>query len=245
ESIDFKPGRAITIIGNPGIGGNTLINTVTAGVLGTPIDLDGTKYHQVSAAINPGNSGGPVFDVSGDVVGIATLKSMREEAIAFAVPPADIRRYRQTALDASPRERATKTGLHDARVVFEQLDIIELAYIGCLFDYSKALRTKETDVRKRRIDEATQNHVPKITYLTKRYDQQLRTKIAEVSRNTRVDQSVRETLQVLWDLRGDLEQPYDEPIFLLKNPRLVIELFDKYKRVRDKAALALGLEPAF
>ncbi|MEM9368526.1 MAG: serine protease, partial [Planctomycetota bacterium] len=37
ESIDFKPGRAITIIGNPGIGGNTLINTVTAGVLGTPI----------------------------------------------------------------------------------------------------------------------------------------------------------------------------------------------------------------
>ena len=48
--------------------------TVTRGIVSSKRVLGGVDYLQTDAAINPGNSGGPLFNRSGQVVGVNTLK---------------------------------------------------------------------------------------------------------------------------------------------------------------------------
>tara|TARA_B110000977_G_scaffold196186_2_gene276079 strand:+ start:9541 stop:10983 length:1443 start_codon:yes stop_codon:yes gene_type:complete len=50
---------------------------------------------QLNISINSGNSGGPVFDPSGDVIGICTSTLNESEAIAFAVPIYSVLAYFQ------------------------------------------------------------------------------------------------------------------------------------------------------
>ncbi|MEI8145628.1 MAG: Do family serine endopeptidase [Alphaproteobacteria bacterium] len=85
----IRVGEAVMAIGNPlGLGG-----TVTAGIVSAknrdiqsgPFD----NYIQTDAAINRGNSGGPLFNMSGEVIGINTAifsQSGGNIGIAFAVP---------------------------------------------------------------------------------------------------------------------------------------------------------------
>lgn len=53
---------------------------------------EGYDFTQDDAAVNPGNSGGPLFNLSGDVIGITTLKN-EGEGISFAVSPKTIRKF--------------------------------------------------------------------------------------------------------------------------------------------------------
>ncbi len=98
-AVHFGPSRLARIgdwviaIGNPyGLGG-----TVTAGIIsarGRDLDEDGTSdYIQTDAAINRGNSGGPLFNMSGQVVGINTAiysPSGGSVGIGFAIPSDEV-----------------------------------------------------------------------------------------------------------------------------------------------------------
>jgi serine protease Do len=83
----------VVIIGDPGFAGESLRNAVTRGVLSTQLDIAGVTYDQLGAAINPGNSGGPVLDMTGRVVGAATLTARLQQGIGFSIP-------REAILDA-------------------------------------------------------------------------------------------------------------------------------------------------
>ncbi|HWM42899.1 MAG TPA: Do family serine endopeptidase, partial [Burkholderiales bacterium] len=68
-------------------------NTVTAGIVSaTSRSLpDGTyvPFIQTDAAVNPGNSGGPIFNLKGEVVGVASQIYSRTggyQGLAFAIP---------------------------------------------------------------------------------------------------------------------------------------------------------------
>ncbi|WP_419760639.1 Do family serine endopeptidase [Acidisoma sp.] len=86
-------GDWVIAIGNPyGLGG-----TVTAGIVsarGRDLDEDGASdYIQTDAAINRGNSGGPLFDMSGEVVGVNTAiysPSGGSVGIGFAIPSDEV-----------------------------------------------------------------------------------------------------------------------------------------------------------
>jgi serine protease Do len=57
------------------------------------------EFFQTDAAINQGNSGGPLFDVRGEVIGIANMVAAGGEGVAFAIPSNTVRRVFETIRD--------------------------------------------------------------------------------------------------------------------------------------------------
>lgn len=98
SSKELVVGQTAIAIGNPG--GEVLANTVTSGIVSAlEREVDGNnttrdiKYIQHDAPINSGNSGGGLFDVSGRLIGINTLKyagsqfsGVTFEGLGFAIP---------------------------------------------------------------------------------------------------------------------------------------------------------------
>jgi serine protease Do len=88
DSDGLKVGDWVVAIGNP----FGLNNTVTAGIVSAKGRAIGGPYDdfiQTDASINPGNSGGPLFDESGNVVGINSAiysQNGGNIGIGFAIP---------------------------------------------------------------------------------------------------------------------------------------------------------------
>jgi serine protease Do len=89
DSDALKVGEWVVAIGNP----FGLDNTVTAGIVSAKGRTIGNgpydQFIQTDAPINPGNSGGPLFNQSGEVIGINTAifsQSGGNIGIGFAVP---------------------------------------------------------------------------------------------------------------------------------------------------------------
>jgi serine protease Do len=86
DSNKLEVGDWVIAIGNPfGLG-----HTVTTGIISGKDRVIGhgpyDDFLQTDASINPGNSGGPLFDASGNVVGINTAIVAGGTGIGFAVP---------------------------------------------------------------------------------------------------------------------------------------------------------------
>jgi serine protease Do len=64
---------------------------------------------QTDAAINPGNTGGPLFNLSGQVIGIAADSASDAQAIGFATPVNRLRDLLPTLMDPA-KIRATDVG---------------------------------------------------------------------------------------------------------------------------------------
>ena len=89
----FRRGQDVVVIGNPGLGnGRSLECVVSRGVLGSKIVEDNQPFYQLSGSVNPGNSGGPALDLSGEVVGVVTLKASKQEGLGFCIPAPDLAR---------------------------------------------------------------------------------------------------------------------------------------------------------
>jgi S1-C subfamily serine protease len=68
-------GDSIVAIGFPYRGLLSSDFTVTTGIVSSLSGLyNDTRFLQISAAVQPGNSGGPLFDISGDIVGVVSAK---------------------------------------------------------------------------------------------------------------------------------------------------------------------------
>ncbi len=90
DSDRARAGDWVIAIGNPfGLGG-----TVTAGIVSAlhrSIGINGPydRFIQTDASINQGNSGGPMFDLTGNVIGINTAifsPTGGNVGIGFAIP---------------------------------------------------------------------------------------------------------------------------------------------------------------
>ncbi|MBF0254055.1 MAG: trypsin-like peptidase domain-containing protein, partial [Candidatus Omnitrophica bacterium] len=82
DSESVRTGEAVYVIGNPA----GLENTITDGLLsGRRPFIDRTLF-QISAPVSPGSSGSPVFNGSGEVIGIAVASLNRGQNINFAIP---------------------------------------------------------------------------------------------------------------------------------------------------------------
>lgn len=102
-----RAGDEITVLGYPGVGGDTM--TLTRGRYSGTTQLDGQVWVKTDAQISPGNSGGPAFDAQGRLVGVATAVnpirfSDRADIVGtlgLMVPAVDVAALRDGTLDGT------------------------------------------------------------------------------------------------------------------------------------------------
>lgn len=83
NSDNVKVGEQVIAIGNP----EGLENTVTEGIISAIRDSgSGYMLHQISVPISPGSSGSPVFNIYGEVIGIATSSLLKGQNLNFSLP---------------------------------------------------------------------------------------------------------------------------------------------------------------
>jgi serine protease Do len=87
---DLAAGQNVFAIGAP-LG---LERTLSRGVIATTQrNFEGMTYIQTTAEINPGNSGGPLFNDSGEVIGVTNMKIPLGEGLGFAIPARYVRDF--------------------------------------------------------------------------------------------------------------------------------------------------------
>lgn len=77
DSSDLIPGDPITVVGYPGISGDTVTFTsgIVSGFLGEDLTAGGKQWIKTDAKLARGNSGGAAFNQSGLLIGIPTLRT--------------------------------------------------------------------------------------------------------------------------------------------------------------------------
>ena len=195
----FRRGQDVTVIGNPGVGGNLVLeNAVSRGVMSTEVVVEGQTFYQLNIAVNPGNSGGPTIDSSGKVIGVVTRKSTLMEATAFCIPSADLLSAIYRA-KSRPGDKQSVLSLHRARYV-----AMCLAAIGELFSdaLSKAVAGMDVALTKRRDpsqaislvrQEITGARQELMAFITNDFDREL----GHVLNDVRIADSVRDELSSL------------------------------------------------
>ena len=90
EAGRLSAGDSVFAIGNP----MGLERSVSEGIVSTKNRAHGGMlYVQTTAAINPGNSGGPLFNLRGEVVGVATWIFIGTEGLNFAIPVSTLKSF--------------------------------------------------------------------------------------------------------------------------------------------------------
>lgn len=87
---ELAAGQGVFAIGAP-LG---LERTLSAGVVATRLrNFEGMTYIQTTTQINPGNSGGPLFNLKGEVIGVANMKIPFGDGLGFAIPARYLRDF--------------------------------------------------------------------------------------------------------------------------------------------------------
>ena len=108
DATDLAVGDQVVAIGNPL--GREFRSTMTEGIISginRDISYNGITQTllQISAPINEGNSGGPVFNMSGQVIGITNMKmsnnagSVTIEGVGFAIPSRTVKTMADSILE--------------------------------------------------------------------------------------------------------------------------------------------------
>jgi S1-C subfamily serine protease len=217
-SYRFRRGQEVTVIGSPGTTtGDILENAVSRGVMSTSITHRAQPFYQMSIAINPGNSGGPVIGSEGRVVGVATLKDVAREGIAFCIPVDEVTAALGRMDAAPPGAAACVHALGAARALNAKFDAVATVYENTLgsiaglvddgrsrgVDPSRALILAEQAFRKKYGE-----NLHKFTAATLYPDVCRTVADRDLPRQVVVDLSA--LWQVLLDLQKHAEQPRGE-----------------------------------
>ena len=78
-----QEGESVVVVGNP----YGLEGSVSNGIVSAVREISGYgKIIQITAPISPGSSGSPVVNMTGQVIGVATLQAAEGQSLNFAVP---------------------------------------------------------------------------------------------------------------------------------------------------------------
>ena len=88
--------------------------SITKGIISAKRTIEGLEWLQTDAALNPGNSGGPLIDLSGNVVGVNTIRVDRQdgkdiEGVGLAISVKVVKELLPTLTQPTPRSTPTPT----------------------------------------------------------------------------------------------------------------------------------------
>jgi S1-C subfamily serine protease len=141
-SSKVRLGATVATIGFPNTEMQGFSPKLTKGEISSLAGLrDDPKYFQISAAVQPGNSGGPLFDSSGNVVGVVTAKINQKAAIAktgtiaenvnFAVKSIHLLAFLESTPEVFsqlPQPTTRSLGFEDVVAEAEKSAVLILAY---------------------------------------------------------------------------------------------------------------------
>jgi serine protease Do len=116
RSRDVMIGETVVVIGSPHMLRQSCVTGVVS-ALGREVTAPGIKLQnmiQYSAGTNPGNSGGPIFNIVGEVMGIASVTKLDAASLSFGIPVETIRKALPHLLDVEKRQGIV-TGITFAR----------------------------------------------------------------------------------------------------------------------------------
>lgn len=87
SSHDVTVGDRVIVIGSP----QGLENTMSDGILSAIREYEAIRLLQITAPISPGSSGGPVFNTTGQVIGIASFQFAKGQNLNFAIAAENVR----------------------------------------------------------------------------------------------------------------------------------------------------------
>lgn len=125
DSDRVKVGEEVVAIGSPLSLESTVSNGIVSGI--RELENQGGELLQITAPISPGSSGGPLFNMSGEVIGITSSHLARGENLNFAVPIKYLRKLLLTkSSDPSPltgeiQQNEKSPGLEEALVVMNRM----------------------------------------------------------------------------------------------------------------------------
>jgi len=80
-------GDWVIAMGNPfGLGNTATVGIISASPQALGKSAPEAQMIQTDAAINPGNSGGPLYNMQGEVIGVASARITIGQGIGFAIP---------------------------------------------------------------------------------------------------------------------------------------------------------------
>lgn len=136
KSEELRVGDTVFTIGAPM--GIDFRGTVTRGILSgkdrlVSVSIGGSQADwimnvmQTDAAINPGNSGGPLCNINGEVIGINSLKIVKDtiEGLGFAIPIEDALSYAEQI-----REKGSISRPYVGISMLNATNTMQLAYSG-------------------------------------------------------------------------------------------------------------------
>jgi TonB family protein len=82
DSDQLQVGEEVVAIGSPLLLESTVSNGIVSGIR----EMKASEVLQITAPISHGSSGGPLFDMSGEVIGITTFAFRGGENLNFAIP---------------------------------------------------------------------------------------------------------------------------------------------------------------
>jgi hypothetical protein len=246
DAYDFIKGQTITVIGNPGVGEEMILeNAVSVGVMSTQTSIRKRPFYQLSIGINPGNSGGPVFDSHGRVIGVVTLKATRQESIAFCIPFRQLQSGLAIAARQSAQEISQSTQEHRTEAVVQGLYNAGQMYAVTMELYAQCMRTAIDNglTAARGLAIASEKMEPILSKAEKTFTGDIGADVRAVSADHLTDARTREAINDLWttyrELKGCVDDPRGSYITYSQKGR---DLADRLKHNGDVLRLRLGIE---
>jgi S1-C subfamily serine protease len=246
EAYDFVKGQTITVIGNPGVGDEMILeNAVSVGVMSTQTLIKRRPFYQLSIGINPGNSGGPVFDSHGRVIGVVTLKATKQESIAFCIPFRQLQSGLASAARQTAQQISQSTHEHRTEALVQELYSAGQMYALTMELYAQCMRTAVNDglTPSRGLAIATEKMEPILSKAEKTLIGNIGADVSAVYGDRQIDSGTRQAITDLWttyrELKGYVDNPQGSYTTYSQKGR---DLADKLKHNGEALNRRLGIE---
>ena len=242
----FRRGQEVIVIGSPGVGDGVLLqNAISRGIMSTKTSIDDKEFYQLGISINPGNSGGPAIDMSGQVVGVVTLKASKKEGLGFCIPPDQLLKEMEALKSVTPETIAKSQSMHRARVVFLRVHAASRIYKIGMEAYTDAM----ANALEKRVNvnvglKAVRDELePKLSRIDSFIVADVKRDVAQLGADVHLSDAARQRLVDLWTNYQELKGYVDNPRGNFESYKMkLLELSDKHKRASEALRLLLGVD---